>query len=141
MQVSSVGPAQNSAFIWFTCTSPVFRMGDGRRQADEYDADYFGVQYVYKAGYDPDSYVRFIQRICTAPLSANGSDVLAFLHFPRPSERVKALRGEIADILPQRGKAIVSTSAFEEFKGHFRTWQTQHPETKQPVLRRANTDE
>jgi predicted Zn-dependent protease len=141
MQVSSVGPAQNSAFNWFTCTSPVFRIADGRRQADEYDADYFGVQYVYKTGYDPDSYVRFVQRTCTAPLSANGNDVLAFLHFPRPSERVKALRGEISDILPQRGEATVSTSAFEEFKEHLHTWQTQHPETKQPVLRRANTDE
>lgn len=91
-------------------------MFNGMRLTDEYDADYFGVQYVYKAGYDVDSYIRFVQRIWAAPLSANGVDVLAFSHSPRASERAKALQHEIADILPQRGEATVSTSALRSLR-------------------------
>jgi len=139
MQVAGVSPVKNSAFTWFTCTSPqgiIYRVHHA-----EFDADYFAVQYLYKAGYDPDSYVRFVQRIWAAPLSANGSDVVAFGHFPPASERVEALRGEIADILPEQGEATVSSSAFEEFEEHLRAWEIQHPEPKQPTLRRANTDE
>ena len=115
MQVPGVSPVQKSAFTWFTCTSP--RLFNGMLLTDEFDADYFGVQYVYKAGYDVDSYIRFVQRIWAAPLSASGIDVLAFDRFPPTSERVKALHHEIADILPERGEATVSTSAFEEFEG------------------------
>jgi predicted Zn-dependent protease len=139
-----VRPVQNSAFTWFTCTSPTFLLFNGMHRADEFDADYFGIQYLYKAGYDVDGYVRFVQRIRTAPLSANGSDVLAFSYFPPTSERIKALHCEIADILPQRREAIVSTSAFEEFEEHLHIWRTEHPdpqEPKQPVLRRADTNE
>ena len=143
MQVPGVTPARTSPFTWFTCasqTSQPFRTIYGLRQA-EFDADYFGVQYLYKSGYDPDSYVRFVERIWAAPLYANGSAMLAFSQLPPASERVKALRGEITDILPQRDEATLSTSAFQEFKEHLHAFQTQHPGPKQPVLRRANSDE
>ena len=140
----SVSPMQNSAFTWFTCTSAPFLLINGMRRADEFDADYFGVQYLYKAGYDADGYVRFVQRIWAAPLSANGSNILAFSYFPPTSERVKALHREIADILPQQREAAVSTSAFEEFEENLHIWQTEHlqpPKPKRPVLRRTDTDE
>jgi len=143
LSVSSVSPIQNSAFTWFTCTAPPLSMFNGMRPADEFDADYFGVQYLYKAGYDVDGYVRFVQRIWAAPLSANGSDVLAFSRFPPTPDRVRALRREIADILPQRREASVSTSVFDEFEENLHIWQAGHPEPqepKQPVLRRADAD-
>lgn len=145
MQMSGASPfGQDTAVSWFTCTSPPFRLFNGMRPTDEYNADYFGVQYVYKAGYDVDSYIRFVQRIWAAPLSANAVDVLAFIHFPPASERVKALRHEIADILPQRGEATLSTSAFEEFEEHLHIWRTEHPDPpkpKLPVLRRADENQ
>jgi predicted Zn-dependent protease len=31
-----------------------------RLQADEFDADYFEVQYLYKSGYEPECYLRFV---------------------------------------------------------------------------------
>jgi predicted Zn-dependent protease len=137
MQLPGVSPVQNSAFTWFTCTSPAFGTPHAMSGAYEFDADYFGVQYLYKTGYDPDCYVRFVQRIWPAhPVSA-----VVLSRFPPSSERVKALHGEIADILPQRGETTVSTSAFEEFEEHLHIWQTEHPEPQQPVLRRVDTDE
>lgn len=133
-------PGSNSGFTGFTCTSPLVGLPFGMRQANEFDADYFGVQYLYKAGYNPDCYGRFVQRIWPAP-AGSGKVAVAFSRFPPTSERLKALRGEIAAVLPQRGEATVSTSAFEEFKEHLHALQTQHPEPKQPVLVRDNADE
>jgi len=126
----------------FTCTSPIPlpRLFNGMMQADELDADYFGVQYLYKAGYDPDGYVDFVQRVWHAnPSSGHLSDSLS--PFPPVPQRIRELRREIAEILPQRGEATVSTSAFEEFKEHLHSWQMLHPEPKLPILRRAKTDE
>jgi len=140
LSVSSVSPMQNSAFTWFTCTAPAFGTPHAMGGAYEFDADYFGVQYLYKAGYDSDSYVDFVQRVWPAnPSSGHLSDSLS--PFPPVSQRIRELRREIAEILPQRGEATVSTSAFEEFKEHLHSWQMLHPEPKLPILRRAKTDE
>jgi predicted Zn-dependent protease len=126
----------------FTCTSPIPlpRLFNGMMQADELDADYFRVQYLYKAGYDSDGYVDFVQRVWPAnPSSGHLSDSLS--PFPPVSQRIRELRREIAEILSQRGEATVSTSAFEEFKEHLHSWQMLHPEPNLPILRRAKTDE
>ena len=111
------------------------------RPADEFDADYFGAQYLYKSGYDVDGYIRFVQRVWPAPPSANKTVVLALSQFPPASQRSKALRHEIGDILPLRSEATVSTSAFEDFKERLRLWQKLHPAPPaptQPILRRAD---
>jgi predicted Zn-dependent protease len=125
----------------FACTSSFPLRGfTGMRQVDELDADYFGVQYLYQAGYDSDCYVDFVQRVWTpSPSSGTLSDSLS--PFPPVSRRLKALRREIAEILPRRGEGTVSTSAFEEFEERLQTWRTQHPEPQLPVLRRAKTDD
>ena len=105
----------------------------------EFDADYFGAQYLYKTGYDPDCYVRFVERVWPPePLSGNAA--VAISHRPTASERLKALHSELADVLPQRGEATLSTSAFEQFEQRLQTWKTQHPEPNQPFLRRTGTD-
>jgi beta-barrel assembly-enhancing protease len=144
LDVAVVTPAvKPNTNATFTCTSPFpLALFTGKRQADELDADYFGVQYLYKAGYDPDCYVRLVQRVW--PVNPHGSPADLFSPFPPVSQRLKALRSEIAEILPQRSESIVSTSAFEELKEYLHTWQMQHPEpteTAAPVLRRAKTDE
>ena len=127
------------AFMWLTCTSPAFSIFGGARAADEFDADYFGAQYLYKSGYDVDGYIRFVQRVWPAPPSANKTVVLALSQFPPASQRSKAWRHEIAEILPLRSEATVSTSAFEGFEERLRLWQKLHPvppASTQPILRR-----
>ena len=139
MQVAFPGPAQDSPFAWFTCTSPPSRITGGISPVYELDADYFGVQYLYKAGYDPDCYARFVQRLWPARfVSKNGA--VAISYFPVASERLKALGNEFASILPPRSEATVSTSAFDEFRERLHIWQAQHPQPNQPVLRRADAD-
>jgi predicted Zn-dependent protease len=57
------------------------------RRDDELDADYFGVQYVYKAGYDTECFTRFIQTVW--PVSSASSNPLAsaFSAFPQKRNR------------------------------------------------------
>jgi predicted Zn-dependent protease len=91
----------------FTCTSQSsFPITSGVLQTDEFSADYFGVQCLYKSGYDPECYLRFVQRIWPA---GPGSNVpVAFSQFPPSVERLKTIRNEIAGILPPREQLVVS---------------------------------
>src|SRR5215469_1811810 len=105
MQSSSGFSAAKLAFMWLTCTSSALSILDGARPADEFDADYFGAQYLYKSGYDVDGYIRFMQRVWPDPAASTKTIVLALSQVPPVSLRSKALRHEIADILPPRSEA------------------------------------
>jgi predicted Zn-dependent protease len=85
------------------------------RRRDELDADFFGIQYVYASGYDPEDFIRFVQRIWEPP-AANAPRYCP-MEFPPLPQRVKALREEIHEILPARNAAVLSTSEFEDFQG------------------------
>ena len=85
----------------------------------EFEADYFGVQYVYKAGYNTESFSRLVQRIWPA----SRASVNAFSPFPPTPDRLHALHKEIADLLPKRDKEIVSTPEFEKFKERLLNWK------------------
>ncbi|MBZ5570036.1 MAG: M48 family metalloprotease, partial [Acidobacteriia bacterium] len=82
------------------------------RRENELDADYFGVQYLYKAGYDPECFIRTIEQIWPATTVS----VNAFSPFPPLPQRLKALREEISNLLPKRDGAVVSTPEFEDFR-------------------------
>jgi beta-barrel assembly-enhancing protease len=92
----------------------------------ELDADYFGVQYLYKAGYDPRGFIDFVQRIWgTTPLGSETRPKTSS-GFPPLAERLAAIRKEISEILPPRASAKLSTPEFDEFKERLRG-QVAHP--------------
>ena len=98
------------------------------RRDDELDADYFGVQYLYKAGYDPKAFTDFILRVWGT--SAAGEKLPTNLStFPPVDERLADLRKEISELLPPRADAKVSTPDFGGFKEHLRTHAVEGPET------------
>lgn len=90
------------------------------RRDDELDADYFGIQYVYKAGYDPECFTKFLQRIWGSNAAATDSTAKVLSDYPPLDERLAALRKEISKILPPRDRAIESTPEFDPFKEHLR---------------------
>jgi beta-barrel assembly-enhancing protease len=100
------------------------------KQENELDADYFGLQYLYKAGYDPECFVRFVQRIWPTSPTSVSAIAKAFSTFPPPPERLEALRREVADLLPRRDGSIVSTPEFQEFRERLRTWKPEEPAPK-----------
>jgi predicted Zn-dependent protease len=90
------------------------------RREDELDADYFGAQYMYKAGYDPKGFIALVQRSGNAK-SATDDNVTALLDpFPSVDVRLTALRNEISTILLPQEDAIASTPEFAAFRDRLR---------------------
>jgi predicted Zn-dependent protease len=102
-------------------------------------ADYFGLQYLYKSGYDPESMPRFFERVWPLSPAGTGTVPKVFSPYPPLEDRLKAMRTEIQKILPGRDNATVSTSDFETVKEHLRSWNPPNPKNPggvKPTLRK-----
>ncbi len=86
----------------------------------EREADYLGIQYMYKAGYDPNSYVTFFERIQADEKRRPGTIPKVFSSHPPTPERIENTQKEIARILPARQEYIVTTSEFDTVKARLR---------------------
>src|SRR5437879_6486362 len=86
----------------------------------EREADFLGLQYMYKAGYDPNAYVTFFERIQSDEKRRPGTIPRVFSTHPPTPERIEAAQKEIARILPARPEYIVTTSEFDSVKGRLR---------------------
>ena len=82
----------------------------------EREADYLGLQYMYKAGYDPNAFVSFFEKIEAEERRHPGSIPKVFSTHPPTPERVQKAQTEIATILPTRDEYIVTTSEFDIVK-------------------------
>jgi Zn-dependent protease with chaperone function len=87
----------------------------------EREADFLGIQYMYKAGYDPNSYVTFFERIQADEKRRPGTIPKAFSTHPPTPERITDAQKEIARILPEKDEYIVTTSEFDQVKQRLRT--------------------
>jgi len=86
----------------------------------EREADYLGIQYMYKAGYDPNAYVTFFERIQADEKRRPGTIPKFFSTHPPTPDRIEATQKEIARILPERDDYIVTTSEFDAVKARLR---------------------
>jgi beta-barrel assembly-enhancing protease len=86
----------------------------------EREADFLGLQYMYKAGYDPNSYVTFFERIQADEKRRAGTIPKVFSTHPPTPDRIEAAQKEIARILPARQEYIVTTSEFDQVKARLR---------------------
>jgi predicted Zn-dependent protease len=87
----------------------------------EREADYLGLQYMYKAGYDPNAYVTFFERLTAMERRTPGSIPKVFSDHPPTPDRIVAAQKEIAQILPARDDYIVTTSEFDQVKARLRS--------------------
>jgi predicted Zn-dependent protease len=86
----------------------------------EREADFLGLQYMYKAGYDPNAYVTFFERIQADEKRRPGTIPKVFSTHPPTPERIANAQKEIARILPNRPEYIVTTSEFDNVKERLR---------------------
>src|SRR6266700_3636921 len=86
----------------------------------EREADYLGIQYMYKTGYDPNSYVTFFERIQADEKRRPGTIPKVFSTHPPTPERIENTQKEIARVLPARQEYIVTTSEFDTVKARLR---------------------
>ena len=106
---------------------------------DEREADFLGIQYMYKAGYDPNAYVTFFERIQADEKRRPGSIPKIFSTHPPTPERIELAQKEIARILPDRDEYIVTTSEFDSVKSRLRNVmfarKVQDNQAGKPTLR------
>jgi beta-barrel assembly-enhancing protease len=104
----------------------------------EAEADYYGIQYMYKAGYDPDSYVAFFGKVIQEERRTPGSVPHVFADHPPTGERILKSEQEIKEILPKREEYLVTTSEFNDAKDRLQqlSARKKRPEQGGPSLKK-----
>jgi Putative Zn-dependent protease, contains TPR repeats len=109
----------------------------------EAEADYLGVQYMYKTGYDPNSFVSFFEKVQATEKKKPGSLAKAFASHPQTPDRILETQKEISTILPAREQYIVTTSEFDDVKARLAAIENRRKvndnDKDKPSLRRAST--
>jgi hypothetical protein len=110
----------------------------------ESEADYLGLQYMYKAGYDPNAYVAFFEKLQAREKKKAGTLARAFSTHPQTPDRITKSQEEISRILPARQQYIVTTSEFADVKARLASLENRRKMVddkggSKPSLRRAST--
>ena len=108
----------------------------------EAEADYLGIQYMYKAGYDPNEFVNFFEKIQAQEKKKPGSMAKVFTDHPQTPDRITKSQEEIATILPAKDQYIETTSEFNDMKARLATIENRHKvednaNPNKPSLRRG----
>jgi predicted Zn-dependent protease len=112
----------------------------------EAEADYLGVEYMYRAGYDPSAFVSFFEKIQAMEKKKPGTVSKMFETHPQNADRIEKSQEEIRKILPAKQQYVVTTSEFDEVKARLAAIENKHKvidekDSNKPSLRRtANTD-
>src|SRR6202171_376456 len=83
----------------------------------ESEADMLGLEYMYKAGYDPTSFVDFFEKIETLEKTKPGTMAKVFSTHPMTDDRVRAAQKNIEQLLVAKPEYVVTTSEFNDVKG------------------------
>jgi beta-barrel assembly-enhancing protease len=105
-------------------------------RADESEADYLGVQYLYATGYDPAAIITIFERLDALSRRQPGTSRFLSTH-PRDSDRIQKTQKEIDQILPAREEYVVNTSDYVAMRERVFAREAQKkpiPEQNQPAL-------
>ena len=110
----------------------------------EAEADYLGLQYMYKAGYDPQAFISFFEKVQAQEKKKPGTISKAFGTHPQTPDRIGKSQEEIAKILPAKPQYMVTSSEFDEVKSRLAAIENRHKpndekDGKKPTLRRASS--
>jgi predicted Zn-dependent protease len=110
----------------------------------EAQADYLGVQYMYRAGYDPQAFISFFEKVQALEKRKPGMVAKTFSDHPQTPDRILHSQEEIAHILPARDEYTVTTSEFDDIKARLARIENKRRLTdskngQKPSLRRAST--
>jgi len=110
----------------------------------EAQADYLGVQYMYRAGYDPQAFISFFEKVQALEKRKPGAVAKVFADHPQTPDRILHSQEEIARILPARDEYTVTTSEFDDIKARLARIENKRrlvdsKDKNKPSLRRAST--
>jgi len=107
----------------------------------EREADYLGLQYLYKTGYDPTSFVDFFEKIQSLEKKKPGTVSKVFSTHPMTDDRIKSAQEEIQKILVAKPEYVVNTSEFNDVRGRLAMLHNHrkidNEDPNRPRLRRA----
>jgi len=85
-------------------------------QKYESEADMLGLEYMYKAGYDPQAFVDFFEKVQTQEKRKPGTMSKVFSSHPPTEDRIKHSQEMIQKYLKAKPEYVVSTSEFNDVK-------------------------
>jgi len=107
----------------------------------ESEADMLGLEYMYKAGYDPTAFVDFFEKIQTLEKRKPGTVSKIFSTHPPTDDRIKAAQKNIQEILAARPEYVVTTSEFNDVKSRLLAMHNRRKsdtaDPNKPTLRRS----
>ncbi|HVP55110.1 MAG TPA: M48 family metallopeptidase [Candidatus Eisenbacteria bacterium] len=111
----------------------------------ESEADYLGLQYMYKTGYDPQAFISFFEKIQAKEKAKPGTLSKAFASHPPTADRIAKAQAEIKQILPSQPQYVVNTSEFDAVKARLASIENRKKaiptsDPDKPTLRRTTAD-
>ena len=108
----------------------------------EKEADLLGLEYMYKAGYDPTSFVDFFEKIQTLEKKKPGTMSKIFSTHPPTDDRIKVAQENIQRYLKAKPEYVVTTSEFNDVKARLFSLENRRKvddkqDSNRPRLRRA----
>ena len=107
----------------------------------ESEADMLGLEYMYKAGYDPTAFVDFFEKIQTMEKRKPGTMAKVFSTHPPTDDRIKAAQKNIQEILVAKPEYVITTSEFTDVKNRMLAMHNRRKidtaDPNKPSLRRT----
>jgi hypothetical protein len=112
-------------------------------RTDEAEADWLGLQYMYKAGYDPQAFIQLFEKLDALEKHKPGTLAKVFSDHPQTPDRIMHSEEEIATIMPARPDYMVTTSEFDDVKARLARLENKRKinngkDGNKPTLRRAS---
>jgi predicted Zn-dependent protease len=109
----------------------------------ESQADFLGVEYMYKSGYDPQAFIAFFEKVQALEKRKPGAVAKAFSSHPQTPDRIEKSQQEITTLLPPEAQYKLDTSEFQEVKARLaqienRRLPKNDSNPNRPTLRRAS---
>ncbi|HXF26060.1 MAG TPA: M48 family metallopeptidase [Bryobacteraceae bacterium] len=107
----------------------------------ESEADMLGLEYMYKAGYDPEAFVDFFEKIESLEKKKPGTISKVFSTHPPTEDRIKNAQKNIQELLAAKPEYVVTTSEFNDVKARLLAMhnrrKVEDKDIDKPTLRRA----
>jgi predicted Zn-dependent protease len=109
----------------------------------ESEADFLGVEYLYRAGYDPQALTSFFEKINALEKQKPGTLAKTFETHPQTPDRIAKTQDEINTLLPPEAQYRLDTSEFQDIKTRLAQIENRHKTDNGhggdgPTLRRAS---
>jgi predicted Zn-dependent protease len=106
----------------------------------ETEADLLGLQYLWKAGYDPDASIDLFEAMESTEHRKPGSVSKLFRTHPLTPDRIEKTQKNIETLLPARNEYVINTSEYENVRARLgdilQAEQNDEAEKSRPTLRR-----